>query len=116
MMADMGIVLMIVVPCLVVVGETPLIFRIVGLFPVPPAWDVVMIVVGLPSAEVTSFKMVPAGSGPFVWEGEILCKQLEKHRLCQEFNSVSWAVLALMQIADLNDLCERVRGSLACYC
>lgn len=36
-MADMGIVLMIVVPCLVVVGETPLIFRIVGLFPVPPA-------------------------------------------------------------------------------
>lgn len=29
-----------------------------------------MIVVGLPSAEVTSFKMVPAGSGPFVWEEE----------------------------------------------
>lgn len=81
-MADMGIVLIIVVPCLVVVGETPLIFRIVGLFPVPPAWDVVMIVVGLPSAEVTSFKMVPAGSGPFVWEEEILCKQLDKYSLC----------------------------------
>lgn len=65
-MADMGMVLMMVVPCLVVVGETPLMFRIVGLFPVPPAWDVVMMVVGLPSAEVTSFRMVPAGSGPFV--------------------------------------------------
>lgn len=36
MMADIGMVLMIVVPCLVV-GETPLMFRIVGLFPVPPA-------------------------------------------------------------------------------
>lgn len=67
MMADMGMVLMIVVPCLVVVGETPLMLRIVGLFPVPPAWDVVMMVVGLPSAEVTSFRMVPAGRGPFVW-------------------------------------------------
>lgn len=66
MMADMGIVLMMVVPCLVVVGETPLMLRIVGLFPVPPAWEVVMMVVGLPSAEVTSFRIVPAGSGPFV--------------------------------------------------
>lgn len=67
MMADMGMVLMMVVPCLVVVGETPLMLRIVGLFPVPPAWEVVMMVVGLPSAEVTSFRMVPAGRGPFVW-------------------------------------------------
>lgn len=74
-----------------------------------------MIVVGLPSAEVTSFKMVPAGSGPFVWEEEILCKELEKYSLCQEFKSASWPVLALMQIADLNDLCEGVSGSLACY-
>lgn len=67
MMADMGMVLIMVVPCLVVVGETPLMLRIVGLFPVPPAWEVVMMVVGLPSAEVTSFRMVPAGRGPFVW-------------------------------------------------
>lgn len=66
MIADIGMVLMMVVPCLVVAGETPLMLRIVGLFPVPPAWDVVMIVVGLPSAEVTSFSMVPAGSEPFV--------------------------------------------------
>lgn len=67
MMADMGMVLMMVVPCLVVVGETPLMFRIVGLFPVPPAWEVVMMVVGLPSADVTSLRIVPAGRGPFVW-------------------------------------------------
>lgn len=66
MMADMGMVLMMVVPCFVVVGETPLMLRIVGLFPVPPAWEVVIMVVGLPSAEVTSFSMVPAGRGPFV--------------------------------------------------
>lgn len=66
MIADMGMVLMMVVPCLVVVGETPLMLRMVGLFPVPPAWEVVIMVVGLPSAEVTSFRMVPAGSGPLV--------------------------------------------------
>lgn len=77
MMADMGMVLMMVVPCLVVVGETPLMLRIVGLFPVPPAWEVVMMVVGLPSAEVTSFRMVPAGRGPFVWG--------ERHMLCKPF-------------------------------
>lgn len=75
-----------------------------------------MIVVGLPSAEVTSFKMVPAGSGPFVWKEEILCKQLKKYSSCQEFKSASWVDLALMQIANLNDLCERVSGSLACHC
>lgn len=75
-MADMGMVLMMVVPCLVVVGETPLMLRIVGLFPAPPAWEVVMMVVGFPSAEVTSFRMVPAGRGPFVWrEMHTLCKQ-----------------------------------------
>ncbi|TNN67333.1 hypothetical protein EYF80_022440 [Liparis tanakae] len=67
MMADMGIVLIMVVPCLVVVGDTPLMLRIVGLFPAPPAWEVVMMVVGLPSAEVTSFRMVPAGREPFDW-------------------------------------------------
>lgn len=65
--ADIGMVLMMVVPCLVVVGDMPLMFRMVGLFPVPPAWDVVMMVVGLPSAEVTSFSMVPAGREPLVY-------------------------------------------------
>lgn len=67
MIADIGMVLMMVVPCLVVVGETPLMLRMVGLFPVPPAWEVVIMVVGLPSAEDTSFRMVPAGSGPLVY-------------------------------------------------
>lgn len=66
MIADMGMVLMMVVPCFVVVGETPLMLRMVGLFPAPPAWEVVIMVVGLPSAEDTSFRMVPAGSGPLV--------------------------------------------------
>lgn len=57
-------VLIMVVPGLVVlVGEMP---RMVGLVPVPPACVVVMMVVGLPSAEVTNFNMVPAGRGPFV--------------------------------------------------
>lgn len=72
MMADMGMVLMMVVPCFVVVGETPLMLRMVGLFPVPPAWEVVIMVVGLPSAEDTSLRMVPAGSGPFV------CRERER--------------------------------------
>lgn len=67
MIADMGMVLMMVVPCFVVVGETPLMLRMVGLFPAPPAWEVVIMVVGLPSAEDTSFRMVPAGSGPLVY-------------------------------------------------
>lgn len=80
MMADMGMVLMMVVPCLVVEGDTPLMLRIVGLFPVPPAWEVVMMVVGLPSAEVTSFRMVPAGRGPFVWG--------ETHTLCKPFGEI----------------------------
>lgn len=65
--ADIGMVLMmVVVPGLVVLGETLLMPRIVGLVPVPPAWELVMIVVGLPSAEVTSFRIVPAGRGPLV--------------------------------------------------
>lgn len=65
--ADMGMVLMMVVPgLLVVVGETLLMPRMVGLVPVPPACEVVMIVVGLPSADVTSFRMVPAGRGVLV--------------------------------------------------
>lgn len=74
----------------------------------------VIIVVGLPSAEVTSFKMVPAGSGPFVWEEEeeMLRKRLKEIQF--EFKSTSWVVLVLGQIADLYDLCERVSGSLAC--
>lgn len=64
--ADIGMVFMMVWPGLVVaVGDMPLMLRMVGLLPVLPAW-VVMMVVGLPSAEVTSFKMVPAGRGPFV--------------------------------------------------
>lgn len=68
MMADMGMVLMIVVVpgLVVVVGDTLLMPRMVGLLPVPPAWVVVMMVVGLPSAEVTSLRMVPAGRGPLV--------------------------------------------------
>lgn len=67
MMADMGMVLMmVVVPGLVVLGETLLMPRMVGLVPAPLAWVVVMMVVGLPSAEVTSFRIVPAGRGPFV--------------------------------------------------
>lgn len=74
MIADMGMVLMMVVPCFVVVGETPLMLRIVGLFPCPPAWEVVIMVVGLPSAEDTSFRIVPAGRGPLV------CRQREKVR------------------------------------
>lgn len=63
----MGMVLIMVVPgLLVVLGETLLMPSIVGLVPTPPAWDVVMMVVGLPSADVTSFRMVPAGRGVFV--------------------------------------------------
>lgn len=63
----MGMVLIMVVPgLLAVVGETVLYPRIVGLLPGPPACEVVMIVVGLPSADVTSFRMVPAGRGVFV--------------------------------------------------
>lgn len=59
---------MVVPGLLVVVGEMP---RMVGLVPPPPACVVVMIVVGLPSAEVTNFSMVPAGKGPFVWGGKM---------------------------------------------
>lgn len=117
MMADMGIVLMMVVPCLVVVGETPLMLRIVGLFPVPPAWEVVMMVVGLPSAEVTSFRIVPAGSGPFVWKKRcMLCKLFRERHVVPVSGVLSYLLFfpALMQIADLYDLCERVSGSLAC--
>jgi hypothetical protein len=40
--------------------------RMVGLVPAPLACVVVMMVVGLPSAEVTSFRIVPAGRGPLV--------------------------------------------------
>lgn len=57
---------MVVPGLLAVFGETLLMPRIVGLVPAPPAWVVVMIVVGLPSADVTSFRMVPAGRGVFV--------------------------------------------------
>lgn len=61
--ADTGMVLMIVVPGLEVVGVTP---RIVDLVGVDPACAVLRMVVCLPSADVTNFKMVPAGRGPFV--------------------------------------------------
>lgn len=66
--ADMGMVLMmVVVPGLVVeVGDMLLTPRMVGLVPATPAWLVVMMVVGFPSADVTSFRMVPAGRGPLV--------------------------------------------------
>jgi len=57
---------MVVPGLLAVFGETLLMPRIVGLVPAPPAWEVVMIVVGLPSADVTNFRMVPAGRGVFV--------------------------------------------------
>lgn len=71
MMADMGMVLMmVVVPGFVVLGDTLLMPRMVGFVPAPPACVVVMMVVGLPSADVTSFRMVPAGRGPLVCTGE----------------------------------------------
>lgn len=71
MMADMGIVLMmVVVPGFVVLGDTLLMPRMVGLVPAPLACVVVMMVVGLPSAEVTSLRMVPAGRGPLVYKGK----------------------------------------------
>lgn len=92
MIADMGMVLMMVVPCFVVVGETPLMLRMVGLFPAPPAWEVVIMVVGLPSAEDTSFRMVPAGSGPLVCGergggGGVMPEVLDKCTASQEFNA-----------------------------
>lgn len=75
-------------------------------------------VVGLPSAEVTSFRMVPAGRGPFVWKERcILCHPFEETRLVPVLGVLSCLLFffpALMQIADLYDLCERVSGSLAC--
>ena len=92
MMADMGIVLMMVVPCLVA-GETPLMLRIVGLFPAPPAWEVVMMVVGLPSAEVTSFRMVPAGSGPFVWGERHTSSKLSGESHLVPVSGVLWQLL-----------------------
>lgn len=64
-MADTGMVLMMV--GLVVLGDMLLMPRILDLFLSPLACVVVMIVAGLPSAEVTSFRMVPAGKGPLVW-------------------------------------------------
>lgn len=94
MIADMGMVLMMVVPCLVVVGDTPLMLRIVGLLPVPPAWEVVMMVVGLPSAEVTSFRMVPAGRGPFVWgERDMLCKPFGERHLVPVSGVLSYLLI-----------------------
>ncbi len=85
--ADMGIVLkIVVVPGLVVlVGDMPLMPKIVGLFPVPPAWLVVIMVVCFPSADVTSFRMVPGGKGPFVYE----IKMTLKLRLFQIIINVS---------------------------
>ncbi len=72
----MGIVLYIVVVpgLLVLLEDMPLMPKIVGLFPVPPAWLVVIMVVGFPSADVTSFRMVPGGKWPFVYEIRITLK------------------------------------------
>lgn len=67
-MADMGMVLMMVVVPGLVVGDMLLTPRMVGLEPATPDWLVVRMVVGLPSADVTSLRMVPAGRGPFVWK------------------------------------------------
>lgn len=55
---------MIVVPGLEADGDTA---RMVDLLDADPACAVLRRVVCLPSAEVTSFKMVPAGRPPFVW-------------------------------------------------
>lgn len=60
--ADIGMVLMMVVPGFEVAGATP---RMVDLPDVDPACAVLRMVVCLPSADVTSFKMVPAGRAPF---------------------------------------------------
>lgn len=60
--ADIGMVLMMVVPGLEVAGETP---RMVDLVDVDPACTVLRRVVCLPSADVTNFKMVPGGRPPF---------------------------------------------------
>lgn len=93
-MADMGIVLMIVVvPGLVVLGDTLLMPRMVGLLPAPLACVVVMMVVGLPSAEVTSFRMVPAGRGPLV------CKGKQGDRLYYQDGKSGLATLHLVQAA-----------------
>lgn len=62
--ADSGMVLMMVFPGFEVVGETP---RMVGLVAVEPACAVLRIVVCLPSADDTNFRMVPGGRPPFVW-------------------------------------------------
>lgn len=85
MMADMGMVLMmVVVPGLVVLGDTLLMPKMVGLVPAPLACVVVMIVVGLPSAEVTSFRMVPAGRGPLVCKGkQVQQGEVDQHH-CQD--------------------------------
>ena len=55
--------MMMVVPGLEVAGETP---RMVDLAEADPACAVLRMVVCLPSADVTNFKMVPAGRPPFV--------------------------------------------------
>lgn len=87
MMADMGMVLMmVVVPGLVVLGDTLLMPRMVGLVPAPLACVVVMMVVGLPSAEVTSFRMVPAGRGPLV------CKSKTGREQGELASSPGWKV------------------------
>lgn len=56
-------VLMMVVPGLEGFGLTP---RMVDLVGVDPACAVLRMVVCFPSADVTNFKMVPAGRAPFL--------------------------------------------------
>lgn len=60
--ADTGMVLIMVVPGFEVAGVTP---RMVDLADADAACAVLRMVVCLPSADVTSFKMVPAGRAPF---------------------------------------------------
>lgn len=59
--ADTGIVLMMVVPGLELAGDTP---RMVDLVAGDPACTVLRVVC-LPSADDTSFRIVPAGRPPF---------------------------------------------------
>lgn len=60
--ADTGMVLIMVVPGFEVAGVTP---RMVDLADADAACALLRMVVCLPSADVTSFKMVPAGRAPF---------------------------------------------------
>lgn len=67
--AETGMVFMMVLaPVLLPVGETPPRPRIVCFIPIAPACEVVIMVVGLPSAAVTSLTIVPGGKGPLAFK------------------------------------------------